>query len=436
MALIYPFRGFRFNPEKAGDWDLLVTQPYDKITPELQEDYYRRSPFNIVRITKNAEKDSDNRTEYPDAAATLERWIADGILVRDPAPSIYAYYRQYEFEGEELTQKGFIALLGLGHGAGGILPHEHTLSEPKADRLRLMRATESNDDLIYTLYTDDRFIVDRVLDEPTHAAPPDIVARDDYGAAHRLWAISERRFLKRIQDAMIPEELFIADGHHRFETSVAYMNECRSRGWKAAAVESFDKRLVACFNSAGEGITILPTHRLIHSLATLDVRRFVGEAAQYFFIEEVGSPEEMWQRMKQGRGRAHVFGFYAAALRMPCVLTLREESKVDPLMLAHSEAYRQLDVSILHTLLLDRLLGIDAAKLASQANVEYAREKEACIRGVDEGNYQAAFFLNPTTVEQMQRVALLGERMPQKSTDFYPKLPTGLVLMKMCISRP
>ncbi len=435
MALIYPFRGFRFNPEKAGSPDLLVTQPYDKITPEMQQDYCGRSPFNIVRITKSAEKDADPCTEYPDAAAALEGWISEGILVRDAVPAIYAYYRQYEIDSEKLNQKGFIALLELRHGAGGILPHEHTLSEPKADRLRLMRAIESNEDLIYTLYTDDRLAVDSVLDEATHAADPDIVARDDYGAIHRVWAISNSRLVKKIQSSMIPEELFIADGHHRFETSVAYMSECESRGWKPAAVESFDKRLVACFNSAGPGITILPTHRLVHGLASPDFLRFIDQAAQYFFIEETGSPEEMWDRMKQHRSRSHVFGFYGAGLRWPYLLALREESKVDPLMLAHSEAYRQLDVSILHTLLLDRLLGIDDAKLASQANIEYARERDSCIRGVDERRYQAAFFLNPTTVEQMQRVALLGERMPQKSTDFYPKLLTGLVLMKMCIAR-
>ncbi len=435
MALIYPFRGYRFNPEKVGHPDPLVTQPYDKITQEMQQDYYRRSPFNIVRITKNLEKDADPSTEYPDAAATLERWISEGILVRDAVPAIYAYYRQYEVDSEKLNQKGFIALLELRHGAGGILPHEHTLSEPRADRLRLMRATEGNDDLIYTLYTDDRLAVDSVLDEATHATDPDIVVRDDYGAMHRVWAISNSKFVKRIQNSMIPEELFIADGHHRFETSVAYMNECESRGWKPAAVESFDKRLVACFNSAGAGITILPTHRLVHGLASEDFRRFIDQAAQYFFIEETGSPEEMWERMKQHRGQTHVFGFYGAGLRRPYLLTLREESKIDPLMLAHSEAYRQLDVSILHTLLLDRLLGIDDAKLASQTNIEYERERGACICGIDEGKYQAAFFLNPTTVEQMQRIALLGERMPQKSTDFYPKLLTGLVLMKMYIAR-
>jgi len=435
MALIYPFCGFRYSREKVGNLNLAVTQPYDKISPEMQQDYYRRSPFNVVRVTKNLEKDADPETNYPDAAATFERWIAEGVLVPDPKPAIYAYYREYEVEGEKQLQKGFISLLDLAYAGGGILPHERTLAEPKADRLRLMRATESNDDLIYMLFTDERLVADQILDETASRLPPEIEVRDDLGALHRLWSLTEAKALKKIRDAMVPEELFIADGHHRFETSVTYMNECRSHGWRPGGPESFDKRMVACFNSAAPGITILPTHRLVHALPALESSSFLRQAGQYFHTKKVKSPEALWDLMKEGREQDHVFGFYAADIRRPCLLTLKEEAKVDPLMLAHGEAYRHLDVSILHTLLLDRILGIDEAKLVSQTNVEYARDRDYCIRAVNEGRYQAAFFLNPTTVEQMQRVALLGERMPQKSTDFYPKLLTGLVFMKMAIAR-
>ncbi len=230
----------------------------------------------------------------PPYRTNLDRAALDGRMV-DGVP--------LDVNVGSIAIKGFIALLDLSHGAGGILPHEHTLSEPKADRLRLMRATESNDDLIYTLYTDDRFAVDRALDEATQAYVPEVVARDDYGAVHRIWVITDAISVRKIQRLMVPEELFIADGHHRFETSVMFMNECRNRGWKPAAVESFDKRLVACFNSAGAGVTILPTHRLVHSLASLDSRRFLEESAQNFLVEEIGSPGEMWERMKSARHR-------------------------------------------------------------------------------------------------------------------------------------
>jgi uncharacterized protein (DUF1015 family) len=435
MALIYPFHGLRYNRDKAGDLNLVMTQPYDKISSEMQRDYYGRSPFNVVRITKNSEKNEDGETTYPDAAATFERWISEGLLVPDPKPAIYAYFREYEVEGEQRCQKGFIALLDLAHAAGGILPHERTLAEPKADRLRLMRGTESNDDLIYMLFTDDRLVTDQILDEAASRLPPDIEVKDDFGAIHRVWLVTEAQALKKMRDAMVPEELFIADGHHRFETSVAFMNECRSRGWRPGGPESFDKRMVACFNSAAPGITILPTHRLVHALPSLDSASFLRRAGQYFQTRKMKSPEALWGAMKEGRGREHVFGFFGADIRRPWLLTLKEEAKVDPLMLAHGEAYRHLDASILHTLLLESILGIDEAKLVAQTHVEYARDREACIRAVNDGKHQAAFFLNPTTVEQMQRVALLGERMPQKSTDFYPKLLTGLVFMKMSIAR-
>jgi uncharacterized protein (DUF1015 family) len=431
MAQIYPFRGFRFNPQVTGDLNSVVSQPYDKIPESLQHKYYERSPYNVVRITRNREKNENAETDYPDAGSTLERWIAEDALVQDPAPAIYAYYQQYEIDGETRIQKGFVALLDLKHSGGGILPHERTLAEPKMDRLRLMRRTRSNEDMIYMLYTDDRLTVNRVLDETCSHRDPDIDVTDEYRARHRLWTITDPKAIRRISGAMVPEELFIADGHHRFETSLNFMKECEARGFKPASTESFDKRLVACFNSADQGTTILPTHRLVRGVPNFRSETFLEMAGQFFEIERTASANELWERMKAGAQVNHVFGFYPADTRCFHLLSLREEAKVDPLMLAHPEAYRHLDVSILHTLVLDRFLGIDEAKLVAQENVDYFREKHDCIREVDAGHYQAAFFLNPTTVEQMQRIALLGERMPQKSTDFFPKLLTGLVLMKM-----
>jgi uncharacterized protein (DUF1015 family) len=435
MALIYPFQAYRFDKDVVGDLSAVVTQPYDKISESLQQDYYGRSPYNVVRITRNAEKNRDPDTDYSDAGCTLERWLAEGVLRQDSAPAIYAYNQEYEIEEERKLQRGFVALLDLKHSGAGILPHERTFAEPKMDRLRLMRKLECQDDLIYMLYTDERMTVNQILEEKTEGSPA-IEAIDDDSVIHKVWAITEPQTLKRICGAMVAEELFIADGHHRFETSLNFLKECESRGWKPAARESFDMRLVTCFNSADQGTTILPTHRLVRGIAGFDSRAFLSLAAQYFEVEQLGSADHLWGRMKQGRQVNHVFGFYPADTRRFYLLSLREEAKIDPLMLSHPEVYRHLDVSILHTLVLDRFLGIDELKLVSQENVDYARDRNACIRSVDEGRYQAAFFLNPTSVEHVQRVALLGERMPQKSTDFYPKLLTGLVFMKMKIEKP
>ncbi len=436
MALIYPFRGYRYNKDVVGDLGLVMTQPYDKIPMDLQQEYYRRSPYNVVRVTRSSEKNDNPDTGYPETGSLLGSWMRKDILVQDPRPAIYVYYQDYEVEGEKKRQRGFIALLDLRHSASGILPHERTLAEPKEDRLRLMRATECNDDSIYMLYTDDRLVVNRILEEWATAQPPDIRVKDDFEVLHRVWTVTDAKTIRRIQDAMVPEELFIADGHHRFETAINFLRECQAQGWRSAAPESFDKRMITCFNSADQGITILPTHRLIRGLSGFDSQAFLTSAAQYFESRTVASGPELWEEMRQRQGEDHVFGSYAADSRQFSLLRLKEEAKVDPLMLAHAEAYRHLDVSILHTLVLDKLLGIDEGKLVAQAHVDYARDRSSCVRDVDEGKYLAAFFLNPTTVEQMQRVALLGERMPQKSTDFYPKLLTGLVFMKMKISKP
>jgi len=432
MAIIVPFQGYRYNKKVVGDFNRVVTQPYDKISPETQEEYYRRSQYSAVRITRNLEKNESPETDYPDAGATLELWLKNRVIIQDALPGIYAYYQDYEIEGERKQQKGFIALLDLKRSASGILPHERTFAEPKMDRLRLMRRLECNDDLIYMLYTDDKLTVNRVLEEKTAGRPPEIKVKDDYGAIHRLWAITEPNALKKIQSAMVPEELFIADGHHRFETSLTFMKECEAKGWKPLGPESFDKRMITCFNSADQGVTILPTHRLVQGLPAFDSQAFLSSAEQYFEVEPLASPVELWEKMRQSED-SHAFGFYPGDARRFYLLQLKEEGKVDPLMLTHPEAYRHLDVSILHTLILDRELEIDEAKLVAQAHIEYFRDRNACIRSVDEGRHQAAFFLNPTSVEQVQRIALLGERMPQKSTDFYPKLLTGLVFMKMTI---
>jgi uncharacterized protein (DUF1015 family) len=423
MAFLYPFRGFRYSKEKVGDINKVPTQPYDKTTPAMQEEYYRLSPYNAVRITLNSEKRQNPETPYPDAGAILKSWIQDGVLAQDPQPAMYAYYQEYTAEGESRVQRGVIALLDLENSSSGILPHEHTLAAPKQDRLRLMRSIEANEDLIYMLYSDDSLTVNRIMDESIAGKQADIAVADEYGAIHRVWAMTDPSALEKIQHAMQSRKLFIADGHHRFETSVNFMNECKEKGWKPAGVESFHKRMITCFNSAN-GVTILPTHRLIRDLPDFDPELFLRNIENQFIVQPVSSASVLWKEMRKGEEET-VFGFYPAALRQFYLLRLKGERQMP----------RPLDVSVLHSLLLERVLGIDESKLAAQSNIDYYREREACVELVDEGSYQAAFFLNPTTAEQMQRIASRGEKMPQKSTDFYPKLLTGLVFMKMEIRK-
>ena len=426
MAKVHPFQGFRYNQDVVRDLSRVVTQPYDKTSPSLQDDYYQRSPYNVVRITMNLEKRKDPRTDYREAGSIFRRWIEGNVLIRDDTPAFYAYYQKYEIEGRTKLQKGIIALLDLNNSASGVLPHEHTLAAPKEDRLQLMRSIEGNEDLIYMLYADDTLSVNRAMDQAISGKQPLIEVTDDFGTIHSVWAITDPEALDVITKAMRPQKLFIADGHHRFETSVNFMNECKEKRWIPSAVESFDKRMVTCFNIAG-GVTILPTHRLVRDLPAFDARSFLGHISRYFTIERFPSIQDLWKEMKEGRDD-HVFGFYAENIEEFCLLRLKPQALEDPLVLRRGEPCRELDVSILHSLILERHLGIDESKLAAQTHIDYAPERDSCIRMVREGAYQAVFFLNPTTPEQMQR-------MPQKSTDFYPKLLTGLVFMKMKIQK-
>ena len=433
MPFVFPFRGFRYNRDVVGDLNRVVTQPYDKTTPSMQDEYYRRSPHNVVRVTLNVEKRQNADTGYSKAGVTFRQWIQQKVLIQDSLPAIYPYYQEYGLEGQIKTQKGFIALLDLKNSSSGIIPHEHTLAAPKQDRLHLMRSLEANEDLIYMLYADKALTVECIMDKNVSGRPPEIEVEDEYGTRHRIWAITDTEALKAIQDAMQAQRLFIADGHHRFETSVNFMNECEKQGWSPAAVESFDKRMIACLNSAS-GVTILPTHRIVRDLPVFDDRAFLRNIEPYFAVEPLASAEDLWKRMKEGR-ESKVFGFYSQTLRGFYLLRLRKPAIEDPMLKKHVKAYRELDVSILHALILERHLGIDEGKLAAQSHIDYVRERESCLQWINEGKYQAAFFLNPTTAEQMQRIALLGERMPQKSTDFYPKLLTGLLFMQMRIEK-
>jgi len=432
MAQICPFKGFLYNQEITNGYNKVVTQPYDKTSPAMQDEYYERSPYNVIRITLNREKRNNPDTAYPDAGATFRKWIDEKVLLPQDKPAFYPYYQEYAIEGKAHLQKGFIALLDIKKSGEEIIPHENTLAAPKQDRLQLLRSIEGNEDLIYMLYNDEALTIDRVMDKQIADRKPAIETTDEFGATHRVWALTDPAAIEEIQRAMQAQNLFIADGHHRFETAVNFMRECEKKGWTPVGQESFDKRMVTCFNSAA-GVTILATHRLLRDFPGFDAGNFLQSLEEHFTVENIETAESLWKRMNEGREK-NVFGFYAGNGRY-FLLTMKPSALSDAALQKRPEPWRELDVSILHTLILDRRLGIGEEKLAKQTNIDYARSREACIERVNEGKYQAAFLLNPTTPRQLQRIASTGERMPQKSTDFFPKLLTGLVFMKMQIRK-
>ena len=432
MAEIIPFRGFRYDVAQVKDLSLVVTQPYDRISDEDQRAYYDRSPYNLVRLEKGKREPGDNgENVYTRAAARLGEWVKKGILKRDEVPSLYVYHQEYEFAREKLLRKGVIVLGKLEPEK--VHAHERTLKGPKEDRLRLMRATEANFGHIFMLYSDPARRADRALEEATAGKKPTMEARDDFGNRHLVWQVEDLAAIHAVQSALADKDLYIADGHHRYETAVNFMRECEEKGWRLGAPESFNARMMTLFNLDSPGMTIRPWHRLVHGLVRFDAKGFLGKVEKDFEVTRHASLEQVEKALKAGRSR-RTFGFYAPGTYT--TLTLRDEGLMDRLIPGdRSSDWKRLDVSILHTAILERHLGIDAKALEEERNVTYTGDPPDAVVKVDSGKEQALFLVNPTSPEEVRRVADHGEKMPQKSTDFYPKLLSGLVIHKMEIAK-
>jgi uncharacterized protein (DUF1015 family) len=432
VAQIIPFRGYRYDRAIVGDISDVVTPPYDRVYPDVQQSCYQRSPYSIVRIIKGLPEatDSDGCNVYTRAAEFLNEWIAAEILVRDSEPAFYVYHQTYSFEGEHLTRKGIIALGKLEPEK--VHAHEKTLKGPKEDRLKLMQATEANFGHIFMLYDDPARTTERVLQAVVENQAPLIMAKDADDNTHQVWRITDTDVIATIQAALNDKDLYIADGHHRYETAVNFMNECQEQDRQPSAPESFDVRMMTLFNVAEPGMSIRPIHRLVHGIENLEIESFLSAAGEHFSIERHDTIEAMMSATRDGR-RQHTVGCVAGDLAV--TLTLRDVATMDELVPSgRSDDYKQLDVTMLHAAILDRLLGIDAKALEEQSNVTYTVDADQGVAMVKAGREQLFFYLNATSSEEVVRVADHNEKMPQKSTDFYPKLLTGLVLTKMEIA--
>lgn len=437
MAEIFPFRAVRYDAQRAALGKVL-TQPYDKITLEMQKKYYAASPYNLIAIEKGEARATDSAAEnvYTRAADKFNAWLRDGILVQDAEPAIYAYFQNYMPPGanHRLERRGFIALGRLADYSEGIVfRHEHTLTGPKADRLELLRQARCQTGQLFLLYDDPAREVDAILEEAAKA-PPTAEMRDENGVQHRLWAISDAASIGKIVESMAAQKLVIADGHHRYETALAYRNECRAKAGRIDADAPYEKAMWTCFNANQDGLTILPTHRLVRDVPGFSAEKFLKAASAYFNwyaypFASSSNREESFAEFRhdlERRGRAgHAIGFYAGENKFH-LLVLRNTAELERLLPDISPAQRQLDVVLLHRLLLHKCLGITAEKVAAETNVSYEREMERALAEVDEKQAQIAFLLNPVRVKEVMQIALGGDVMPQKSTDFYPKLLSGL----------
>lgn len=432
MANIHPFRALRYDPQQVS-LPQVVTQPYDKINPARQEQYYAASPQNLVRIIlgRREEKDNGNENVYSRAAAYFRGWREQGILRQDAEPSIYAYSQRFTPPGSsnELERLGFIAIGRIeDYSSGVIYRHEQTLAKPKADRLDLLRATRGHFGQLFMLYEDSGQI-DSLLANP---GDPVISVKDEYGVLHRVWQISDKQVIQAVQAAMSDKKLIIADGHHRYETALTYRNERRAADPAPMPGKSpYEFVMMTFVNMNSSALLILPTHRVVHGLESFSEEQFRNSARAFFDIEDVDPALDGARAtaILRESGRAGT-SILAVTAQRAFLLHHPNPNSAAPIFDGLSVRQQGLDVVQLHKCLLEKVLNLSEESIRNQQNLSYVRDAEEALSLVRGSGARAniAFLMNPCRMSQVRDIAFAGEVMPQKSTDFYPKLLSGLTI--------
>jgi uncharacterized protein (DUF1015 family) len=431
MAIVAPFRGIHYDTARSKDLSKVISPPYDVISPEEQKALHARHPRNIVWIDFGLPNEGDGPAEnqYTRAAEHYRRWLSEGTLVQDAAPAFYYYEQEFTIPGMgSFVRKGFLGALRLSaFGEGEVLPHEKTLSKPKEDRLALMRVTDANMSPIFGLFSDPADEVLGILRKGRNASP-DFFATDDLGIRHRVWKVEDPAIQKAAARKMGDKKVFIADGHHRYETALAFRDEMR-RKHGAREDAAYEHVLMFLCNMDDEGIVILPTHRGVHSLPSFSEEEVAARVRGVLPMESrEGSPEEAILALaaagkdgkaiawSAGGGRFHL-------IRFPDLARFCGEhlAKFPPEL-------RSLDVVLLHGFLLEQVLGITPEAVTAGKCVKYYKDPAKASSDLAAGAIQAAFFLNPVTVQEFRDVSLSGHVLPQKATFFYPKILTGLLI--------
>jgi uncharacterized protein (DUF1015 family) len=406
LATIKPFQPYRYT-SRAGDPSKLLTQPYDKISPSMREKYLAASPHNLVRVILGEHRPEDNPSDnaYTRAADHLDEWTRTGMLAQDTRPGFYAYFQDFDVPDthERATRMGFIGIGKIEEYAAGIVfRHEQTLSGPKKDRLELLRNTGGHFGQIFMLYPDREGAVDKLLVKVAEGTPV-LDVLDDYQARHRLWPITDPATIKQMQELMSDKKLLIADGHHRYETALAYRNENHGAPATQYVMMTF-------VNMYSPGLKILATHRVLRNLEGFQAAELLAKARTAGWTVTEGMPEG---------------GAPTGIVRIGLVVGSRAY------VLERSRKEGELDVPVLHTEILGGLLGISEEAVRDERHITYVRGVEAAVAEVREKGAQAAFLLEPTPIDDMARIAFAGGVMPQKSTDFYPKLLSGVTIYRL-----
>ncbi len=414
MATVKAFKGLRYDTD---DYVKRITPPYDIISPQEQEALYQLDAYNIIRLEygKEEAKDTQTHNKYTRASTYLQQWMKEGVLKEESRPSLYVYEQTFSLpDGTRKSIKGLIARVLLQEFSDNvILPHEETLSKAKEDRFRLMEATHANFSQIYSLYMDEQQIIPSLTEQAPKTQLCDFV--DIEGIEQKLWKIDDEAFVQKIEKAFLDKQLFIADGHHRYETGLRFKN---------AHPELQEAKYIMMFliDLENDGLVVFPTHRVVTNLSSaFDKEKLFAQLPEF----EIHASEKAMSDISN----AKMPSFILVCEDGDYVLTLKDYAFIKKVLPDASDAYCKLDVNVLHKLILEKL-GIDSENMAQQKNLLYTRSEEEARHLVSEGKAACAFLMNPTKVSQIKDVSLAGEKMPQKSTYFYPKLKTGLVINK------
>jgi uncharacterized protein (DUF1015 family) len=429
---VKPFKAFRYNPQVVGDAARCIAPPYDVIGDEEQERLHRRSQYNVAYITRGKSTPSDNGQQnvYTRAAEYLQKWIAEGALRQDDENTIYGYVQDFELNGVAFQRLSFIALGKLEDFGKTVRPHEQVFEKPLLDRLNLERATNAKFGLVFMLYDDPQGVADRII-EKAAANIPLIDFADELGVRHRLLGITAAKEIEAITRMMANKSCIIADGHHRYTTGLKHMQESDNPAAKY--------QMLAFTNTRQKGLVVLATHRLVGGIKDFQPQQFLlNLKSRGFTVMKFGSRQEMLRALADLRSTHDrdltVFGVYMGG-GVFYVAVLEDKSRMAAVAPERSEAWRSLDVSVLQKLVLEELLGLDEQKMGNPDYVEYVKDVpnavHEVIARVDAGRKQIAFFTTPVKMEELARVTEAGERMPHKSTYFFPKMYTGLTIQKL-----
>lgn len=441
MAIILPFKGFRYNPEKINDISKVITPPYDIISEEERDGYYQLDPNNIIRLIlgKDFPGDDQSNNKYTRSAEFFDTWRKEEILIQETEPAIYVYAQEFTLSGKKYVRRGFISLVKLeDFQTGQIYPHEHTLAKPKEDRMNLMKACSANFSQVFTFFEDEDSKISNLLHKVSEGATgtglkPDVDCTDTSGVKNLLWVIKGSTIIEEISSQMKNRALFIADGHHRYETALFYRDLMRDKEGTSKSNSNIpsDYVMMMCISMKDPGLQILPTHRLARNIKDFDPKKIKKSLNEVFDISDMGkdcSTDTLIQKLGEGTHKHRLAMYIGGSDKKFYILTLRDEKLLDQILTGEYIEWRSIDTGILHGVIFDRMLGIQAKNISKSESVKYIQGIEDSVASVNKGEYQIAFFLNPTKIGQIRDIAVKRHKMPPKATYFYPKLMTGMVI--------